>query len=164
MRATVLSKFTPSANAARLHRVQNATVAHADGVSLQGVSMPVTLICCVCSQPFNVIPSRANKAKYCAYPCHQIGEGRKGGKITGEQRRANSQRKSYPKLNGRHIHRQVAELKLGRKLKHGEIVHHKDEDRQNNSPENLEVLASQALHMQKHRRHMLAQRKAKHGY
>ncbi len=37
-------------------------------------------------------------------------------------------------------HRLVAEKMVGRKLKKGEIVHHKDENKQNNSPNNLEVL------------------------
>ncbi len=49
----------------------------------------------------------------------------------------------------RHTHRIVAEEKIGRKLRKGEIVHHKDEDIHNNKPGNLEVL-SRAEHMNIH--------------
>jgi len=38
-----------------------------------------------------------------------------------------------------YIHRQVMEEKLGRKLKPGELVHHKDENKLNNDPDNLEL-------------------------
>lgn len=39
-----------------------------------------TITCAICEKKFTVVPSRAKKAKYCCYQCHQIGEGRKGGK------------------------------------------------------------------------------------
>lgn len=58
--------------------------------------------------------------------------------------------RTYAKLNGTHEHRQVAEEKLGRALLPGEIVHHKDEDKRNNDPDNLEVLPSQAEHARLH--------------
>jgi HNH endonuclease len=48
--------------------------------------------------------------------------------------------KTYRKVNGRHEHRTVAERKIGRPLKPGEIVHHRDENKRNNPPENLEVM------------------------
>ncbi len=54
--------------------------------------------------------------------------------------------KSYPKLFGRHIHRVIAEIKLGRKLKPGEVVHHKNENKRNSSPDNLTVFSSQSEH------------------
>ena len=38
-----------------------------------------------------------------------------------------------------YIHREVMEEKLGRKLKPGEIVHHIDENKLNNDPDNLEL-------------------------
>lgn len=55
----------------------------------------------------------------------------------------------YIKYNGRHQHRLVAELILGRALLPSEVVHHKDENKHNNSPDNLEVL-TRAEHMRKH--------------
>ncbi|WP_207706062.1 HNH endonuclease signature motif containing protein [Clostridium tyrobutyricum] len=60
------------------------------------------------------------------------------------------ERKSYPKIHGKHIHRVVVEIKLGRKLKKGEVVHHIDGNIQNNSPENLMVFKSQAEHAAYH--------------
>lgn len=56
---------------------------------------------------------------------------------------------SYRKFLGRHEHRVVAEQMLGRKLKRGEIVHHKDGNKHNNDPSNLEVL-TQSQHILEH--------------
>lgn len=58
--------------------------------------------------------------------------------------------KSYPKIYGRHAHRVVMEEKIGRPLKPGEIVHHKDENILNFSPDNLQLLPSQAEHARLH--------------
>lgn len=49
-------------------------------------------------------------------------------------------------------HRLNAEVKLGRKLKKHEIVHHIDGNRQNNTSENLEIHKSIAIHRFHHRR------------
>ena len=57
---------------------------------------------------------------------------------------------TYPKIGGVHEHRLVAERKLGRPLASGEVVHHIDGNKQNNSPENLAVLPSQAEHARVH--------------
>ena len=59
-------------------------------------------------------------------------------------------RVSYAKHYGRHLHRVVAEEMLGRPLLKGEVVHHKDGDKQNNNPSNLEVFSSQAEHAREH--------------
>lgn len=64
-----------------------------------------------------------------------------------------AERKSYPKLFGRHLHRIVAELSIGRELKRGEVVHHIDGNKQNNDPENLMVFSSQAEHAAWHAEH-----------
>ncbi|KKL16807.1 hypothetical protein LCGC14_2491880 [marine sediment metagenome] len=46
----------------------------------------------------------------------------------------------------------VAEKKLGRFLKKGELIHHIDGDRQNNAPENIIVNKSIAHHKMYHRK------------
>ena len=62
-------------------------------------------------------------------------------------------RKSYPKFFGRHVHRTVAELKLGRSLKPGEVVHHIDGNKQNSDCNNLMIFPSQAEHAAWHTEH-----------
>ena len=60
--------------------------------------------------------------------------------------------KSYEKTYGRHTHRIVAEQKLGRSLKKGEIVHHIDGNKRNNNSSNLMVMTQSehcALHFRK---------------
>lgn len=49
-----------------------------------------------------------------------------------------------------HIHRLVAEWKVGRLLAKGEIVHHIDHDKSNWLPENIEVLRSHSEHASIH--------------
>ena len=61
--------------------------------------------------------------------------------------------KSYEKTFGRHTHRVVAEKMLGRSLKRGEVVHHIDGNKRNNSPENLMIFSSQAEHAKWHNPH-----------
>lgn len=49
------------------------------------------------------------------------------------------------------VHRDIAEKKLGRKLRPGEVVHHKDRDKKNNSPQNLHVFRNQEEHDRVHK-------------
>jgi hypothetical protein len=48
-------------------------------------------------------------------------------------------------------HRTVAEKKLGRKLRPGEVVHHIDRDKTNNHPNNLWVFPNQKAHDNAHK-------------
>jgi hypothetical protein len=48
----------------------------------------------------------------------------------------------------RYVHRVIAEAAIGRALQGKEVVHHRDGDRYNNDPSNLEVIESHSLHMQ----------------
>lgn len=50
----------------------------------------------------------------------------------------------------KYSHRIIAEKKLGRKLKPEEVVHHIDEDKSNNDPDNLIVFATKADHTSYH--------------
>jgi hypothetical protein len=56
---------------------------------------------------------------------------------------------TYRKRGVRHEHRIVAEKMIGRALALGEIVHHIDGNRHNNSPDNLWVML-QGEHMREH--------------
>lgn len=58
--------------------------------------------------------------------------------------------KSYKKVGARHLHRIVAEEKIGRSLKKKEVVHHKDDNKRNNNPSNLRVFPSQSAHARFH--------------
>jgi HNH endonuclease len=44
-------------------------------------------------------------------------------------------------------HRVLAETQIGRALEQGEVVHHRDGDKTNNSTDNIKVLPSQSIHM-----------------
>ena len=69
--------------------------------------------------------------------------------------------KTYTKTYGRHTHRIVMEQKIGRKLRPGEVVHHIDENRRNNDPDNLKLFANQAEHARHHKLKDIADAKLK---
>lgn len=112
--------------------------------------------CEVCAGIFTPSPKRG-EARFCSKACIWVAT--KGpafnariAKETASQRGARQRgtgTKGYVKLDGRHEHRVVAEHKLGRPLLPKEVVHHLDEDKHNNSPDNLAVM-SQGRHMREH--------------
>lgn len=94
--------------------------------------------------------------KYCSRLCacrarNTLDHQRKAGKIGGafNIKLRGTGTKTYVKELGRHQHRVVMERTLGRKLVKGEIVHHKDRNKKNNHPSNLEVM-TQSQHARLH--------------
>jgi hypothetical protein len=60
-------------------------------------------------------------------------------------------RRTDPRTGKRYLaHRAVAEWHLGRPLKPHEVVHHRDENRTDDHPDNLMVMPSQSAHMVLH--------------
>ena len=125
--------------------------------------------CVTCGIEFQPKTKRPNQT-YCGHKCAFKAFGSKvlSASLTKESiakradlMRDRGQQKTYRKRNGRHEHRVVAEEMIGRKLLPGEVVHHKDENRRNNDPSNLQVLASQAEHARLHRHGVKMERKHK---
>ena len=125
--------------------------------------LPVSLICKECGGAFEVQPYRALTAKYCSFICGNKAKAKISAAINGPKWRGGGEGKTYIKLNGRHMHRVVAEKTLGRPLRRGEIVHHLDGNKRNNAPDNLHVI-SQPDHIRLHIRMMLSRRKEVAGY
>lgn len=124
---------------------------------------PIELYCLICDTRFTVQPYRAKTAKFCSAKCRQRGNGILNREKISNTLRLRGQGKTYIKFLGRHLHRRVAEQKLGRPLAPNEIVHHINGNKRDNCPENLEI-TTQSKHVEKHRTFMLAQRLIKAGY
>lgn len=124
-------------------------------------------ICATCGKVFYKIPTdRRCKTTYCSRACYMPAlaarnreQNSRGQTPEAKEKLRNAHliepdlRKTYTKIHGRHTHRIVAEQMLGRPLKEGEVVHHIDGNKQNNSPENLMVFASQSDHAKWHIEH-----------
>ena len=120
----------------------------------------IRTICEECGAEVVYTPSKFNRVKnhFCSRQCHMKNMNRKLNptRMTDEvkEKIRNSQLgtgegKTYEKMHGRHTHRVVAERKLGRPLKAGEIVHHIDGNKRNNDPDNLMVM-TQSEHCRLH--------------
>ena len=122
----------------------------------------VTAICQLCGKAVEVEPYRVKRFKFCGLVCKQ----RAAGLVRGAQiaaTRGTGWVSKYVKRNGRHEHRIVAEQMLGRPLRRGEIVHHKDGDGHNNDPANLQVMY-QPDHVRQHYEAMMLRRLEVAGY
>lgn len=128
----------------------------------KGKGMPLTKLCeCGCGNPTPIATrTRTKRGQIKGKPLRFI-NGHNARLLSSEEQkrrasfkdpnrqRYSGSRNNYVKYYGRHIHRVVAEQKLGRALLPGEIVHHKDGDKWNNHPDNLEVM-TQAEHVRIH--------------
>jgi hypothetical protein len=117
--------------------------------------------CQLCRKKYLIQPYRLKRTKFCGIPCRQRGAAYKAGQKRIQDVRGTS--KGYVKYYERHEHRRQAELKLGRPLQRGEIVHHKDGNKGNNKHSNL-VITTQSEHVKLHWPAMMAARKIKAGY
>ncbi len=71
--------------------------------------------------------------------------------LSQSRRKSSEERSSYEKYHGRHLHRVIMEHIIGRELLPTEVVHHIDGNKQNNSPENLQLFSSKAEHSRFHK-------------
>jgi len=97
--------------------------------------------CTICGNPLpKVKKSKQARQVTCSPKCRNTYNARVSAEKRSQMLRNKLQcNKSYPKLRGKHAHRRVMEEKLGRKLSPNEIVHHKNENKQDFSPNNLEL-------------------------
>ena len=70
---------------------------------------------------------------------------------TAKSRKTYVTKKGYSRFkdSGTYVHRWAAEKKIGRKLKKGEVVHHKNGNSLDNSPDNLKVYRNQSEHIKR---------------
>lgn len=104
---------------------------------------------------YNELKDYTNMSIHCAEMAKQYNPSRMTPEVReklSQARLDTGQKRSYRKLHGRHEHRAVAEKMLGRSLRDGEVVHHMDGNKRNNSPDNLMVFASQKEHAEYHMR------------
>lgn len=109
--------------------------------------MKQSKICKICKEQFLVYPYRVASAKFCSRSCKGIWVGQ----VRRERARPRVSTQGYYYILRKEYHRSnkqgyakmadiVAETHFGVVLRKGQIVHHKDGNKLNDSPENLEIL------------------------
>lgn len=107
----------------------------------------MTKNCEKCGIPFIINPKGINNAnRFCSRTCYYNAQ-----KGTTLDKKTKHKKHIKLKINGKNIyeHRYIFEQNV-RPLLPGEIIHHKNEDKQENTLENLEVLSGQAKHLHEH--------------
>lgn len=119
----------------------------------------IVTTCERCGKKVVKSPSKATERNFCSSQClmktlnEELNPTRMTDDVRSKIRRAHlgkGEGKSYEKTYQRHTHRIVAEQKLGRPLRPGEVVHHIDGNKRNNHPDNLMIFASQIEHAKWH--------------
>lgn len=130
-------------------------------LSLRSLPDLTLRVCAWCGFEFMPPKRRSRPMKFCSRECsaHHLtatpysdewyAKVRAAAIESGNRQRGKGEGRSYRKLNGRHEHRVVAEVKAGRPLRFVDVVHHIDGDIHNNDPSNLEI-TTRAAHMRKH--------------
>ena len=93
-------------------------------------------LCEVYESIFEWVYRPGNRGRYCGFNCRQKGIAVSSAKKRGDFFRDSGECKTYRKRNGRHEHRVVMEIALGRKLSSIEVVHHINNDFRDNRLEN----------------------------
>ena len=134
------------------------------GVAIGNRASRVSLVCEQCGKDVIVYRSPSQLAKhsprFCSLKCiglSQTGERNlsyTGGRFIGSNGYFYALAYDHPNKDCRGYvleHRLIAEKTIGRLLTTDEVVHHKDRNKQNNSPSNLQVMANQSEHLKLHR-------------
>lgn len=125
-----------------------------------GHKLTLKLVCPTCKKVFYSRPGRLGKgktSKHCSVKCyHKRGSTNpkwRGGRIKHGSGYWQVYAPNHPyvrKLGYVLEHRLVMEKKIGRYLLPGETVHHINNDKTDNRPENLELCSNQSEHMKYH--------------